>query len=52
MPGNDKTGDMDNTAFYHAAAGASDGGETLNIKQIPIAVSQASFVSHFEYYRR
>jgi hypothetical protein len=51
MPGKDKTGNMDNTAFYYAAAGASDSGETLNIKQIPIAVSQASFGSDFEYYR-
>jgi hypothetical protein len=51
MPGYDKTGDMYNTAFYRAAAGASDGGETLNIKQIPITVSQASFGSHFKYYR-
>lgn len=42
---------MDNSAFYHAAAGATDGGNTLNVKQISVAVSQASFGSHFEDYR-
>ncbi|MBN1365400.1 MAG: hypothetical protein JW976_11390 [Syntrophaceae bacterium] len=46
-----KPGDMDDTAFYHAATGATGGGETLNIKKIPIALSQASLGSHFKYYR-
>ena len=49
MPGNDETGNMDDAALRCTAAGASDGGESLDIKELPVAVSQASFGSHLQH---